>query len=79
MHHFLLSAAIGFGALASSVTAFAEPAKIIILRHGEKEKGNPYVLCGLGTRRAEALAKQFLGPDAKDPMLLAACRTWRII
>ena len=49
-------------ALSLSSSAFAEPARIIILRHAEKR--NKHELCEIGSRRAEALAGQFLGKGA---------------
>jgi hypothetical protein len=51
----------------SSATAIAQPAKIIILRHGEKK--NAHELCDLGLRRAQALAGQFLGRNATPSLL----------
>jgi hypothetical protein len=56
----LLWSAIGLVALSSA--AIAEPARIIILRHAEKL--NAHELCAVGTERAQALAKQFLGRGA---------------
>jgi hypothetical protein len=44
------------------VAAYAEPARIIIARHAEKE--NKYALCDIGTERAKALAAQYLGRGA---------------
>jgi hypothetical protein len=67
MCYVLRSAVIGFIALASSATAFAEPAQIIILRHGEKKNGHE--LCTTGTLRAQALAAQFLGRNAERSLL----------
>ena len=43
-------------------TAFAAPARIIILRHGEK--ANPWRLCEVGAARANALADAYLGAKA---------------
>ena len=60
MRRSLLWSAIGFVALSSA--AFAEPARIIILRHAEKL--NAHELCAVGAERAQALAKQFLGRGA---------------
>ena len=57
---FLPSAAIGF-------TAMSKPPKIIILRHGEKK--NSHELCTTGTRRAQALAAQFLGKKGTQSLL----------
>ena len=42
--------------------AEARPARIILLRHGEKK--NSAELCGVGTLRAQALAAQYLGKGA---------------
>jgi hypothetical protein len=67
MRYSVLSAAIAFAALASSATAFAEPATIIILRHGEKKDSKD--LCTTGTLRAQALAEQFLGRNATQSLL----------
>ena len=43
-------------------TAVATPARIIILRHGEK--ATPYKLCDIGRQRAEALTTTYLGRGA---------------
>ncbi len=64
MRRSLLWSAIGFVALSSA--AFAEPARIIILRHAEKL--NAHELCAVGAERAQALAKQFLGRGAKHSL-----------
>ncbi len=53
-------------ALLLSSSAFAEPARIIILRHAEKL--NKHELCEIGSRRAEALAGQFLGDGAAQSL-----------
>jgi hypothetical protein len=53
----------------SSANAFAGPARIIILRHGEKL--NASTLCDVGVARSEALAQQFLGRDAKPSLFRA--------
>jgi len=42
--------------------ALATPARIIILRHGEK--ATAYKLCDIGRKRAEALATTYLGRGA---------------
>ncbi len=42
--------------------ALAAPARIIILRHGEKD--NKWKLCGVGEQRADALAATYLGAKA---------------
>ena len=46
--------------------AFAAPARIIILRHGEK--ANPWRLCEVGTQRANALAVTYLGQNASKSL-----------
>jgi hypothetical protein len=43
--------------------AVANPARIIILRHGEKADG--YRLCSVGVQRSLALAKRYLGKGAE--------------
>jgi hypothetical protein len=45
-----------------TTAAFAAPARIIILRHGDK--ANPCKLCDVGTERANALADTYLGRNA---------------
>lgn len=50
--------------------AKAAPARIIIVRHGEKQ--NLLSLCGVGRQRAEALAAQYLGPTASRSLLNGA-------
>jgi hypothetical protein len=45
-----------------TTAAFAAPARIIILRHGEK--ANPWKLCETGSERANALAATYLGAKA---------------
>ncbi len=44
----------------------AEPSRIILLRHGEKE--NAYALCDVGQRRSLALRSQYLGKDAEPSL-----------
>ncbi len=46
--------------------ALAMPARVILLRHGEK--ADPYRLCKIGERRSDALAKQFLGKGAEHAL-----------
>ena len=48
--------------LSSLTTVLATPARIIILRHGEK--ANAYKLCDIGRERAEALITTYLGRGA---------------
>ncbi len=43
--------------------ALANPARIVILRHGEKQ--DAYRLCDVGAQRAQALAGRYLGRDAE--------------
>jgi hypothetical protein len=52
--------------IASPTVAVAQPQRIIILRHAEK--ANSYALCGLGERRAQALAKEYLGKGAANSL-----------
>ena len=66
MRRSLVWAVIGFGGLLLSADAFAGPARIIILRHGEKK--NSTKLCELGVERSQALAKQFLGSDSAQSL-----------
>jgi hypothetical protein len=47
---------------ASAAPLSATPARIIILRHGEKD--NSWKLCHVGQERAEALAATYLGENA---------------
>ncbi|MFG1464645.1 histidine phosphatase family protein [Xanthobacter sp. DSM 24535] len=46
--------------------ADAAPARIIILRHGEKQ--DAYRLCSVGNERARALAAQYLGKGAANSL-----------
>jgi hypothetical protein len=55
----LISTLLLIGSFAS---ALAAPARIIILRHGEK--ANPWKLCEVGAERADALAATYLGDKA---------------
>ena len=57
-----LSSAVGLIAMAASTAAFAQPSRLILMRHAEKH--DAYALCEMGALRAEALAKQFLGRGA---------------
>jgi hypothetical protein len=50
----------------SFAPAFAAPARIIILRHGEKESS--WRLCGVGQARADALAATYLGRNAAQSL-----------
>ena len=64
------AAAIGCTAMTKKTkkTNMTKPAKVIILRHAEKQ--NKHELSNLGRRRAKALAKQFLGSKAISSLLL---------
>lgn len=53
-----------------AIEAAAAPARIIIVRHGEKQ--NLLSLCGVGRQGAEALAAQYLGPTASRSLLNGA-------
>jgi hypothetical protein len=46
--------------------ALATPARIVILRHGEK--ASAYKLCGIGRERAEALTTKYLGRGAPNSL-----------
>ncbi len=50
-------------------TAVAAPARIIILRHGEK--ADSWKLCDIGEQRAKALALNYLGRDAAKSLFPA--------
>ena len=52
--------------MASLATALAAPARIIILRHGEK--ADPWKLCEVGEQRADALATTYLGDKAANSL-----------
>jgi hypothetical protein len=52
-----------------TLPSFAQPARIIILRHSEKL--NAYALCDLGQERALALQAQYLGKAATDSLFPA--------
>jgi hypothetical protein len=63
-----------FSAFAASlcilaVAAQAQPSRIILLRHAEK--ASAYKLCGVGGRRADALAAQYLGKGATKSLFTA--------
>ena len=62
----LLSSAIGLIAMAASTAPFAQPSRLILMRHAEKR--DAYALCEMGALRAEALAKQFLGRGAAQSL-----------
>ncbi|HZJ11397.1 MAG TPA: histidine phosphatase family protein [Methyloceanibacter sp.] len=50
-------------------SALAAPARIIILRHGEKE--DAWKLCEIGQQRAKALALNYLGREAAKSLFAA--------
>jgi hypothetical protein len=52
--------------LIAAAPAVAAPAKIIVLRHGEKH--NAWELCATGQARAAALAKTYLGKGAAESL-----------
>jgi hypothetical protein len=58
--------AFGLMALLPPATAWAEPARIILMRHAEKL--NRYALCDLGMERAQALKSQFIGQGATQSL-----------
>lgn len=47
-------------------SALAAPARIILLRHGEKQ--NAWALCPVGVERSQALRAQYLGKDAQNSL-----------
>jgi hypothetical protein len=49
--------------------ALATPARIIVLRHGEK--ADAWKLCGIGNERAQALAATYLGRGASKSLFAA--------
>jgi hypothetical protein len=53
----------------SFAPAFAAPARIIILRHGEK--ADDWKLCDIGEQRAKALALTYLGKNAAKSLFAA--------
>jgi hypothetical protein len=55
--------------LAALDSAHAQPARVIVLRHGEKQ--NAYRLCDIGTQRAQALAHRYLGKGAEASLFSA--------
>ena len=58
----LLAAWLAFGISSAGAT----PARIIILRHGEKATST--TLCSVGVKRSLALVQQYLGKGAKDSL-----------
>src|SRR5262245_4645124 len=53
---------LAIAALMSLNDALAQPARVIVMRHGEKQ--NAYRLCDVGAQRAQALAHRYLGKGA---------------
>jgi hypothetical protein len=52
------------------LVATAEPARIIIMRHGEKQ--DAFRLCDIGVQRSQALTTHYLGRGANTPIYGAA-------
>lgn len=67
MFRFLLTCLAFLGAAMSPILAEAAPARIILLRHGEKR--DDFRLCDMGLLRARAVADQYLGASARTPLL----------
>lgn len=57
---------VGAAAMLFAGTAVAAPARIILLRHGEK--ADKWKLCPVGVERSEALRAQYLGKDAANSL-----------
>lgn len=53
--------------LVAALPAAAVPARVILLRHGEK--GGPLQLCSVGQERGRALVDYYLGKNAKKSLL----------
>ncbi|MFG1428118.1 hypothetical protein [Roseixanthobacter glucoisosaccharinicivorans] len=62
----LLTLGLAGAGFFATLPASAAPARIIILRHGEKQ--DAYRLCRVGNDRAKALAAHYLGKGAKDSL-----------
>lgn len=62
----LALAAVFSTSLLSALPAAAVPARVILLRHGEK--GGPLQLCSVGQERARALVDYYLGKNAKKSL-----------
>lgn len=73
----LLTVALAGAGFFAALPARAAPARIIILRHGEKQ--DAYRLCRVGNERAQALAEQYLGKGAKDSLFPAGTAPAAII
>lgn len=61
-----LAAVIALLPAAGMLPAEAAPARVILLRHGEK--GGPYTLCRTGQERAQALVAYYLGRGAQKSL-----------
>ena len=64
-----LAAMVGALSAAGVCGAWAQPAKVIILRHGEKATST--ALCGVGISRSLALVQEYLGKGAKKSLFKA--------
>lgn len=73
----LLTLALAGAGFFAALPASAAPARIIILRHGEKQ--DAYRLCPVGNERAQALAAQYLGKGAKDSLFPAGTQPAAIL
>jgi hypothetical protein len=62
----------GLTILLPPAAAWAEPARIIVMRHAEKL--NPYALCDLGMQRAQALKSQFIGQGATQTLFASGAK-----
>lgn len=60
------AALLALGLLLAAVPAAAAPARIILLRHGEKN--GPWELCEVGRERARALVSYYLGKNAQNSL-----------
>lgn len=60
------AAALAAGAILTAGAAAAAPARVILLRHGEKH--DAYRLCATGAERAQALAARYLGKQATQSL-----------
>jgi hypothetical protein len=66
----ILAAAVLLTSFFSPIASVAQPSRIIIVRHAEKK--DAYALCDMGTLRADALAKEYLGRGAAHSLFAAA-------
>jgi len=57
---------MGLVVLPLPAAPFAQPARIVIMRHAGKH--NPYALCDLGAQRGLALVSQFPGRGAAQSL-----------